>query len=105
MYPLAMGPKDHIFRKMLVLSGAFHVAAFIVGVVWVSIRVSPLLVAPVTVVDLIGNGQFAASEETQPSPPPASSPLSSCSLFQPVTSSCKMSERRNHVPSSLVPRS
>lgn len=72
MYPLAMGPKDHIFRKMLVLSGAFHVAAFIVGVVWVSIRVSPLLVAPVTVVDLIGNGQFAASEETQPSPPPVS---------------------------------
>lgn len=72
MYPLAMEPRDHLFRKMLALSGVFHVAAFFVGILWMSLRVTPLLVAPVTVVDLIGSGQFAEPEEAQPPPPPVS---------------------------------
>lgn len=67
-----MEPRDHPFRKMLALSGVFHALTFLFGVLWLSFSAPPLRVAPVAVVDLIGNGRIGAPEEAPPSPPSAS---------------------------------
>lgn len=69
---MAMEPRDHLFRKMLTLSGVFHALTFLLGVLWLSFSAPPLRVAPVAVVDLIGNGRIGAPEEAPPSPPSAS---------------------------------
>lgn len=71
MRPLAMEPGVHLFRRMLALSGVFHALTFLLGVLWLSFSAPPLLVAPVTVVDLIGGGQLAGSERSEPPSTPA----------------------------------
>lgn len=65
---MTMDPGDDLFRKMLTLSGVFHVLAFIASLVWLNLGVSPMRITPVTVVDLVGAGQFAAPEENQAPP-------------------------------------
>ena len=69
---MAMEPRDHLFRKMLALSGVFHALTYLLGVLWLNFSAPPLRVAPVAVVDLIGNGRLAAPEAAAPSPPAAS---------------------------------
>jgi colicin import membrane protein len=62
-----MEPRDPIFRKMVALSVALHALTLFLSALWTSLRVPPLLVAPVAVVDLVGGGQWNP-------PPPAASP-------------------------------
>jgi len=66
-----MEPRDHPFRRMLALSVALHALTGLLGAVWLALRVPPVLVAPVTVVDLIGGGQWnPPAPEAAPGPPP-----------------------------------
>jgi colicin import membrane protein len=74
-----MSPRDHLFRKMLVLSVGLHALAFVVSAVWMAYSRPSRILSPVTVVDLIGVGQIAGPpegaqgrEETRtPAPEPA----------------------------------
>jgi len=68
---LAMEPRDFLFRKMLALSVGLHALTLLLCAVWMALRVPPVLVAPVAVVDLISGGQFnppvpEAAPKTQP---------------------------------------
>ena len=66
---MALEPRESLFRRMVAYSAAFHVAIFIAGALWMTLRVPPVLIAPVAVVDLIGGGQFKP-----PAPAPAAAP-------------------------------
>lgn len=68
MFPAALDPRDPLFRKMLVLSGAFHAAAFLIAGFWAGFSRPPLSIAPVAVVDLIGNGSVAPPETAARAP-------------------------------------
>lgn len=65
MLPAALDPRDHLFRKMLVLSGAAHAAAFVIFTLLSGVARPPIAVAPVAVVDLVG---------APPAPPEAALP-------------------------------
>ncbi len=66
---MALEPRESLFRRMVVYSAAFHVAVFIGSALWMTLRVPPVLIAPVAVIDLIGGGQFHP-----PAPAPAAAP-------------------------------
>jgi colicin import membrane protein len=58
---------------MLAVSVGLHVLTLVLGVLWMTLRVPPVRVAPVAVVDLVGGGRFtppapAAAPKTPPSP-------------------------------------
>jgi colicin import membrane protein len=58
---------------MLAVSVGLHVFTLVLGVLWMALRVPPVHVAPVAVVDLVGGGRFtppapAAAPKTPPSP-------------------------------------
>jgi colicin import membrane protein len=72
-YSLAMEPRDSLFRKMLTYSVAVHALTFLAGALWMALRVPPVLIAPVAVVDLVGGGQFhPPAPRAVPKAPPSS---------------------------------
>lgn len=58
---------------MLALSGAAHLVLLIVALAVPSLFGTPLRLEPVTVVDLVGGGEFRREASTPPGPPPAPS--------------------------------
>jgi len=70
MSPLALDPRDQLFRTMLVLSVSFHVVLFLVFVLWTGLsKPSPRFI-PVAVVDLVGG----LGPEPRPAAPEARQP-------------------------------
>ena len=59
MYAPAAEPGNHIFGRMLALSGALHVLTFLLSLLWLGLRSPSLVLSPVTVVDLISGGEFS----------------------------------------------
>src|SRR5512145_813275 len=71
---MALEPRESLFRRMVAYSAAFHVAIFIAGALWMTLRVPPVLIAPVAVVDLIGGGQFKPTAPAPAAAPQAPAP-------------------------------
>lgn len=70
MFPLAVDPRDQLFRTMLALSVAFHAVLFLVSVLWTGLsKPSPRFI-PVAVVDLVGG----LGPEPRPAAPEARPP-------------------------------
>ncbi len=72
MSPLALDPRDQLFRTMLALSVGFHVVLFLAFLLWSGLHRPPPRFIPVTVVDLVGGpGPEPRPEkaEARPAPP------------------------------------
>ena len=75
--PFAFTPMEPLFRRMVAVSVALHVAALALFSVWASIHTPPSRFISVAVVDLIGGQAFAPPPEARgkpaekPAPPPA----------------------------------
>lgn len=70
MFPLALDPRDQLFRTMLALSVGFHTVLFLVFVLWTGVsKPSPRFI-PVAVVDLVGG----PGPEPRPAAPEARPP-------------------------------
>ncbi len=54
MSPLAVDPRDQLFRTMLALSVGFHVVLLLVSVLWTGLSKPSRQFVPVAVVDLVG---------------------------------------------------
>ena len=69
---MAIEPREPPFRRMVAYSVALHALTLFVGALWMALRVPPVLVTPVTVVDLVGAGQVSPpaprAQEAPPSP-------------------------------------
>ncbi len=72
MSPLALDPRDQLFRTMLAVSVAFHGALFFLFVLWTGLSKPPPRYIPVTVVDLVGGPgpePRPAEAQARPAPP------------------------------------
>ena len=87
---MAMEPKEPLFRRMLAFSVALHVVTLLTGALWVALRVPPVRIAPVAVVDLVGGGRFAPPA---PAAPPKAAPSPGKTPEKPVASKPKAPPR------------
>ncbi len=72
MSPLALDPRDQLFRHMLALSVGFHVALFVLFLLWTALSKPAPRFLPVAVVDLVGGPgpePRASPSEARPAPP------------------------------------
>jgi colicin import membrane protein len=75
--PFAVTPMEPLFRKMVAISVALHLAALALFSVWASLHPPPSRFLSVAVVDLVGGKAFAPPPEARgktvekPAPPPA----------------------------------
>jgi colicin import membrane protein len=67
MLPQAADPRDGFFRRMLLVSGAFHVVVLVLSAAWGALPARHPRLPPVAVVDLVG-------VPARPQAPPARSP-------------------------------
>ncbi len=80
MSPLALDPRDQLFRTMLALSIGFHVALFLGFVLWSGLSKPAPRFIPVTIVDLVsgpGPEPGPRQSETRPAPPAKGRPRQS----------------------------
>lgn len=78
--PLAMAPMELLFRRMIAVSVALHVAALALGMFWAGFRSPPPRFLSVTVVDLVGGEAIAPpprerAKPAEPSPPAPTMPV------------------------------
>ncbi len=75
--PFAATPMEPIFRRMIAVSVALHVAALALFSVWAALHAPPSRFLSVAVIDLVGGEAFAPPPEApgkpveKPAPPPA----------------------------------
>jgi colicin import membrane protein len=75
--PFAVTPMEPLFRRMVAVSVALHLAALALFSVWASLHAPPSRFLSVAVVDLVGGNAFAPRPEARgktvekPAPPPA----------------------------------
>jgi TonB family protein len=75
--PFAVTPMEPLFRRMVAVSVALHVAALALFSVWASLHAPPSRFLSVAVVDLVGGNAFAPPPKARgnpaekPAPPPA----------------------------------
>ncbi len=97
MSPLAIEPRDQLFRAMLALSVGFHVALFLGFVFWTGLSKPPPRFIHVTVVDLVAG-------PPGPEPRPAAPERGSAREKPPVASRARAAKERVAAKAAPPPR-